>query len=286
MTGTSKKGLPMRHSRTSMIGISLVLSLSAGAQAQDSASPEELCLAARQQAAGLYFSCQATEFGRYLASATLGHKWEDLLRWRETSSSCRSAYVRKWADFQAAFPGTTCAGPRFVDNGNGTISDNLTGYTWQKDSPETSYTWSASIDDTRANGTVFTEYLEGLNREGSCSAGQCDWRLPTLAELQTLLNRPWGQCIENGGTCRYWATGEVCDCAVCSGPEVVGECNPCMDRIFGGRSGSYWVSDEDYYDWDPAPSKHARFIFFKDGDSSLTRAKYRPNNVRAIRGGL
>ena len=55
------------------------------------------------------------------------------------------------------------------------------------------YTWSADFNGTSANGTVFTVFLAGLNRDvsadgiGTCFANHCDWRLPNIAELRTIL---------------------------------------------------------------------------------------------------
>lgn len=46
------------------------------------------------------------------------------------------------------------------------------------------FTWSASGDHL-ADGTVFTEFLATLNTP-PCSAGYCDWRLPTSFELYTI----------------------------------------------------------------------------------------------------
>ena len=37
-----------------------------------------------------------------------------------------------------------------------------------------------------ADGTAYTNFLATLN-SGGCFVGQCDWRLPTRGELQTIL---------------------------------------------------------------------------------------------------
>ncbi len=70
---------------------------------------------------------------------------------------------------------------RFVDNGNGTVTDNLTGLTWLKNAgcfaPDV---WTAALSDANqlANGAC------GLT-DGS-AAGQ--WRLPNLVELESLID--------------------------------------------------------------------------------------------------
>lgn len=79
---------------------------------------------------------------------------------------------------------------RFVDNNDGTISDNWTGLMWEKKSDDGSvhdwdnrYTWSTDRPWS-PDGTAFTEFLTGLN--GQTFAGYTDWRLPTIHELETL----------------------------------------------------------------------------------------------------
>lgn len=55
----------------------------------------------------------------------------------------------------------------FTDNGDGTITDNNTGLTWQKTPDGTSFTWQGAMD-----------YCESLEL-----AGNDDWRAPKLKEL-------------------------------------------------------------------------------------------------------
>lgn len=128
---------------------------------------------------------------------------------------------------------------RFVDNGDGTVSDRQTGLQWEKKTTEpgsggslsdphdvdNEYTWSVNGGP---DGTVFTSFLAGLNQGapgvGNCLsdgtggfAGHCDWRLPTIAELQTIVDttvpgcQSGAPCIDPifepiaGGTSAYWS---------------------------------------------------------------------------------
>lgn len=82
---------------------------------------------------------------------------------------------------------------RVYENGGDWIRDRRTGLTWEKKDDaggihdkDNRYSWSAS-GSVDATGTAFTEFLATLNRP-PCFAGFCDWRLPTRAELETLLD--------------------------------------------------------------------------------------------------
>jgi hypothetical protein len=74
-------------------------------------------------------------------------------------------------------------GPRFVDMGNGTVTDGVTGLVWLKNAnPCGEKNWSDAMAycQSLANGTA------GLT-DGSV-AGQ--WRLPSMAELQGMGTNP------------------------------------------------------------------------------------------------
>ena len=103
-----------------------------------------------------------------------------------------------------------------VDNGDGTVTDNKTGLQWEKKDNvcpgihcvDDTYTWSSVPS---AAGTADTVFLPALNA-GSGFAGHTDWRLPTAAELQTILLAP-------------------CPCGM----------SPCIDPVFGPTAASvYW----------------------------------------------
>jgi hypothetical protein len=62
--------------------------------------------------------------------------------------------------------------PRFTDNGDGTMTDNLTGLMWTKNATSSHKTWQEALD-----------YCNNLTL-----GGYSDWRLPDVNELESLVN--------------------------------------------------------------------------------------------------
>ena len=96
--------------------------------------------------------------------------------------------------------------PRFTDNANGTVTDNLTGLIWLKNANAFStQTWATALTscNTLASGAA------GLS-DGS-TAGQ--WRLPNVLEIQSLLDfrnaspaLPTGHPFTNVQSGSYWSS--------------------------------------------------------------------------------
>ena len=135
----------------------------------------------------------------------------------------------------------------YTDNGDGTITDNVTGLIWEKltdvgdiHDKDNQYTWADAL------GKIAT-----LNTP-SCFAGHCDWRLPNINELQTLVN--------------------------------YGLVSPAIDPAFNNAGSftqlfTYWSSTT--YALAPA---NASYVDFLDGDVDAI-SKTVSNYVRAVRGG-
>lgn len=151
-------------------------------------------------------------------------------------------------------PGYFSQQGRFVDNGDvdGTVTDRQTGLQWEKkigtigeacgnpQCVERLHSWT--VGNGEPNGSIFTELLWGLN---TCSttdgttlfsagfAGHCDWRLPTLSELQSILTA-----------------------SPCNQPD------PCIDPIFGATANGVYCSDTN----DPRDSRNVWGVSFSSGN--------------------
>ncbi len=89
--------------------------------------------------------------------------------------------------------------PSFTDNGNSTITDNVTGLMWQKtDNGES--TWENAV----SNATTIT------------TGGYTDWRLPTPLEAMSILNHNLNPALNSSyflnnssGSPGYWWTSDI-----------------------------------------------------------------------------
>jgi hypothetical protein len=224
---------------------------------------EQACQSGRYAAAAKYGACEQKAMGAYVSSNDVSGV--DVGKFNHAVSKCRVKYTGTWARLQAKARGTgaTCDQDRFdATSMPGTVIDRLTGLQWEQKTADgtahdnnNAYTWSAGAGGFTgtADGTAFTTFLPTLNG-GSCFAGQCDWRLPTLSELQTLLREPY-QCATS----------------------------PCIDPIFGITDGilyHYWSVTAD-----PKYPRTRWVVYF---DNGLVFGELMDSNVyvRAVRGGL
>jgi Protein of unknown function (DUF1566) len=244
----------MRTQYTTGVKIALAAALLVGASTAHAALRTENCLAKKRGAQGKLQQCRATEDAKALQGkpANLG--------------KCGTKFQEKIAklDEKASDAGIGC---RYRDNGDGTVSDYDTGLQWEKKDivaagsgvhyVSNSYSWGIS---TATDGTAFTFVLSHLNACSSAPgffgdpgfASYCDWRLPTLAELQTILLEP-NPC----GT------------------------SPCIDPIFGPTAAEgYWTSTTN------ASTSGQAWVVFFDVGNLVSATKSNLHHVRAVRGGL
>jgi hypothetical protein len=154
------------------------------------------CLARKLREWGKLRQCRATEDGKILQA-----KPADPAR-------CQAKFDAKLAilNAQATAAAIAC---RYGVNGDGTVTDYDTGLQWERKTADGSvhdqedmYDWSSALQ--RPDGTAFTSFLATLNdgssTDGStsngCFAGHCDWRLPAIVELRTIVDLTAPGCAE------------------------------------------------------------------------------------------
>ena len=165
----------------------------------------------------------------------------------------------------------------YTDNGDGTITDNNTGLMWEKKDDsggihdqDNVYTWSTGSNNM--DGTLKTVFLDTLNDVAgggtNCFAGRCDWRIPSLKELQSIVD------------------SERFDPAIDPAFHQPATCTGCSDVTLASCSctkftnTNYWSSTTDI---DPAFKVWT--VFFHSGFVPAP-PKTDSNSVRAVRGGL
>ena len=106
--------------------------------------------------------------------------------------------------------------PRFTDNENGTVTDNLTGLIWLKDAncAGTRKIWTEALDfcNGLCDGCTNCGGVNGdCNLSDDSVAG--DWRLPNVKELQSLIDYgthnpalPSGHPFTGVESYRYWSS--------------------------------------------------------------------------------
>lgn len=72
----------------------------------------------------------------------------------------------------------------YTDNGDGTITDNVTGLMWEKLSQDGSI---HDVNNTYTWSDAFNVKIAQLSPP-TCFAGYCDWRLPNRRELESLVD--------------------------------------------------------------------------------------------------
>jgi hypothetical protein len=156
-------------------------------------------------------------------------------------------------DLQAGVPFPS---PRFTDNGNGTVRDNLTGLIWLK---------NANCFPGSGNGLTWEGALQAANTLASGSCGLSDgsvpgdWRLPNRNELQSLLNFGFlYPALSNAAGTAQWTEGNA---------------------FSGVQSSSYWSSTTI-----PDRANRAWLIYLADGQIIIVEKILITGHVWPVRG--
>ena len=107
--------------------------------------------------------------------------------------------------------------PRFTDNGDGTVTDNLTQLIWLKDANCIATNYSefdkdGTLDgDGRITWEHALDFVAGLNdgTYSDCGAGHTDWHLPNVRELNSLIHYGFrNPALPNTAGTDQWSEGD------------------------------------------------------------------------------
>jgi hypothetical protein len=122
----------------------------------------------------------------------------------------RSGQTTSYAtrDDGALLKGVVWPTPRFTDNGDETVTDNLTGLMWKKDANA-----GADCGTTPGTATWANALISAKTCNDNSFAGYTDWRLPTVKELESLISDdakdpvlPTGHPFSNLQSYGYWSS--------------------------------------------------------------------------------
>lgn len=251
-------------------------------------SPADKCEAAKNKVAGKYLFCREKAEAKAIKTGTPADysKCDEslALKWQTTETKgggqcpTNGDLASRQAELTIDANRTAwhlSGGPRFVDNGDGTITDNQTGLMWEKKSADgtvhdkdNAYTWCVDSEpdlncDGAGNpmdGTILSTFLATLNG-GSGFAGYTDWRIPDCQELVSIVS--FGELSPSVDATFNNGCLATCDVTACS----------CTGTLF------YWSSSS-------APSSsNACTAGFSNGGSASLVPKINAGSVRAVRGG-
>ena len=173
----------------------------------------------------------------------------------------------------------TSSGGHYIDCGDGTLIDSTTGLMWEQaqtcgtpdgldfNNPrcdQNFYAWSGlSFNFIVGNkyindGALFTDFLARLNGQLSfdgnttCFANHCDWRIPTMGELRTILLAQYPNCSSS----------------------------PCLDPAFGPTVATFFWSSTTSW-----PDQSIGWLLSFDNGALFADYKNFGNKARAVRGG-
>lgn len=109
-------------------------------------------------------------------------------------------------------PGRSWPIPRFTDNGNGTISDNLTGLIWLQNANCTDAAATIDKNSGKLNWVDALTWVHGL-AEGTCGltdgSSLGDWRVPSINELYSLMGTGYtNPALSNDAGTGQWTPGD------------------------------------------------------------------------------
>lgn len=213
---------------------------------------------------------QASDYASCLAEKLQGITHDAAVK--AITEACRVQYPNRAAAKPASVPAkATLIDGRYRDNGNGTITDTKTNLTWMRCS-----LWQQWTGSTCAGVASGMNWNDALRTVMSYSyADHSDWRVPTVDELDTLVQCPAGRKPSARPSGLF---PDIHRRRECHGYEFN---NPTINiNAFPNTTARlFWSSSPD-----PGSSNHAWYVNFGDG-SVFVGSKGNSYLVRLVRAG-
>ncbi len=147
--------------------------------------------------------------------------------------------------------------PRFTDNNNGTVTDNLTGLIWLKDANCTGTVGGvnkASGRLTWQKALVWSNHLESGRCGLSDGSKPGDWRLPDIHELISLVNKAYiNPALSDTAGPGQWTEGDpftgVQSSNYWSGTTFADSAGYAWFVCFGTGFADRYIKGSNYYVW-------------------------------------
>ena len=200
--------------KATLAGLACLLLMATSATQATTLTAEQKCEQSKLKAQGKLQACLAKN-----AAGMIDGK-------ADAEADCRAKFQAALdkADTKAEAASTSC---RFMDNGDGTVSDLDTGLVWEQKTGTIGVANPSDVHDVNntytlstgfpwlPTGTAYTEFLFTLNgansgdglSTGGCFANHCDWRLPTVEEIRGIREYTQGVCAGGSGACVNPALG-------------------------------------------------------------------------------
>jgi hypothetical protein len=107
--------------------------------------------------------------------------------------------------------GVAWPNPRFTDNSNGTVTDNLTGLIWLKNANCANATreWDTAPTDVASLNSAGTMNSNNCGDTSNSGSHQTDWRLPNVRELQSIVHYGFlDPAVPNTAGTGQWTAGD------------------------------------------------------------------------------
>ena len=176
---------------TKVVLVAVVVALAAPAGASE---PHRRCAAIKMFAAARHYQCMAIESGRAVPNfakcdkrldkkfASAERRADNLCPGLDEEDAIAAFNGQQAGNLAAALAGGPPLAPRFVDHGDGTVTDTRTGLTWEKLGDDGSI---HDKDDTYLWSAAMAVKIAALNL--AAFGGHTDWRLPNINELRSIV---------------------------------------------------------------------------------------------------